>query len=112
MDAKDAAECSREVAGVLAKFADAGGKGDTDRSVRARPDHRCKGHMSELQGCCKSPPAWELTEPGAMSLSCSFLCAGVETTPHPSALGRCCSSVAGNGRILTLPGSFNLRYQC
>ncbi|CAL5229785.1 g13174 [Coccomyxa viridis] len=31
VDAKDAAECSREVAGVLAKFADAGGKGDTDR---------------------------------------------------------------------------------
>ncbi len=34
MDAKDAAECSREVAGVLAKFADAGGKGDTDRSTK------------------------------------------------------------------------------
>ena len=34
MDAKDAAECSREVAGVLAKFADAGGKGDTDRSIK------------------------------------------------------------------------------
>ena len=31
VDAKDAAECSREVAGILAKFADAGGKSDTDR---------------------------------------------------------------------------------
>ncbi len=35
VDAKDAAECSREVAGVLAKFADVGGKGDTDRCIQA-----------------------------------------------------------------------------
>jgi hypothetical protein len=39
LDAKDAAECSREVAGVLAKFADAGGKGDTDRCIQAHVCH-------------------------------------------------------------------------
>ncbi|KAK9908229.1 hypothetical protein WJX75_004580 [Coccomyxa subellipsoidea] len=32
IDARDAGDCSREVAGVLTRFADAGGKGDTDRT--------------------------------------------------------------------------------
>ena len=64
VDAKDAAECSREVAGILAKFADAGGKSDTDRSVcRAfqriylhahaiKPDGRSRLQESQW-ACCE-----------------------------------------------------------
>ncbi len=60
-----------------------------------------KGHEVCTAGMLASPclhassQSWGLTEMAAIF----FLCAGVEITRRPSALGRCSSSVAGKGRI-------------